>query len=353
MVDEVSENAVAGTAGTVGTAGAVGAVRIPVQGEGVRVERGNGFVCTSAVEELTKRAVAYLRAGYAVHFAGTAGTGKTTLAFHVAANLGRPVMLICGDDEFGSSEFTGREAGYRKHKLVDNFIHSVLKTEEETRALWADSRLTTACQNGYTLIYDEFTRSKPEANNAFLSVLEEKILNLPKLTVSGDGYLRVHPEFRAIFTSNPEEYAGTHKTQDALMDRLITVNIGHYDRETEVEIAVAKSGVARREAEKIVNMVRELREFGVNNNRPTIRASIALARLLAHVGDDAWSNDSALFRGMCRDVLNVETAKVTRDGQSLMLRKLDEVLDRADLARKTPSCAKSSRVSGRGKQRKE
>jgi len=45
---------------------------------------------------LAERALAYLEVGYAVHFAGAAGTGKTTLAFHVAAKLGRPVTLIHG-----------------------------------------------------------------------------------------------------------------------------------------------------------------------------------------------------------------------------------------------------------------
>jgi len=72
-------------------------------------------------------------------------------------------------------------SGFQKSKLIDNYIHSVLKTEENVKTFWVDNRLTTACQNGYILIYDEFNRSKPEANNALLSVLEEKILNLPGL----------------------------------------------------------------------------------------------------------------------------------------------------------------------------
>ena len=171
-------------------------------------------------------------------FLGSGRYGEDHLAFHVAAKLGRPVTLIHGDDEFGSSDLVGRDAGYRKSKLVDNFIHSVLKTEEEMKSFWVDNRLTTACQNGDTLIYDEFNRSRPEANNAFLSVLSERILNLPKLRRSGEGYLQVHPDFTAIFTSNPEEYAGVHKTQDALLDRLITINLEHYDRETEIQIAM-------------------------------------------------------------------------------------------------------------------
>ena len=283
------------------------------------------FVVTPYVQQLTERALAYVDAGYAVHFAGPAGTGKTTLAFHVAAQRARPVILIHGDDEFGSSDLVGRDTGYHKQKLVDNFIHSVLKTEETMSTLWVDNRLTTACQQGHTLIYDEFNRSRPEANNALLSVLEEKILNLPKLRRSGGSYLQVHPGFRAIFTSNPEEYAGIHKTQDALMDRLITIHTDHFDRDTEVRIVMAKSGIAQPEATKIVDIVRELRGVGVNNHRPTIRACILIARMLVHCRGHAQRTDP-VFQWVCQDVLGSDTAKVTRNGQSLMPQMVDEVI---------------------------
>jgi len=156
-----------------------GTVRVQPEGDNILPEPGDGFVLTPYVEQITERALSYIQAGYPIHFSGPAGTGKTTLAFHVAAKLGRPVTLIHGDDEFASSDLVGRDAGYRKSKLIDNFIHSVLKTEEEMKSFWVDNRLTTACQNGDTLVYDEFNRSRPEANNAFLSVLSERILICP------------------------------------------------------------------------------------------------------------------------------------------------------------------------------
>ena len=58
------------------------------------------FVETPAVRDISQRALGYLHAGFPIHFRGPAGTGKTTLALHVAAQLARPVMLISGDEEF-------------------------------------------------------------------------------------------------------------------------------------------------------------------------------------------------------------------------------------------------------------
>ncbi len=262
------------------------------------------FVLTPQLEELVERALGYLRAGYPVNLAGPAGTGKTTLALHLAARLRQPVTLIHGDDEFGSSDLVGSDRGYRKSKLIDNFIHSVVKTEETMRALWTDHRLTTACRYGHVLIYDEFTRSRPEANNVLLSVLGERLLNLPKLCHGADSYVEVHPDFRAIFTSNPREYAGVHKTQDALLDRLIVIAMNHYDRETEVAVTAAKAGVPAEMAAGIVDLVRSFRERDPTGQHPSIRASIMIARVLACRGLSCDPGNPVVL-ATCRDVLHV------------------------------------------------
>jgi nitric oxide reductase NorQ protein len=288
-------------------------------------EAGDGFVSTAYVEELTQRALTYLEVGYPLHFAGPAGTGKTTLAFHVAANLGRPVILMHGDDEFGSSDLIGRDIGYRKSKLIDNFIHSVLKAEENLSTVWMDNRLTTACRHGYTLIYDEFNRSRPEANNVLLSVLEERVLPVPGLSRAEGGYLEVHPNFRAIFTSNPEEYSGVHKTQDALMDRLITIALGHYDRDSEVRITATRSGVPLKDAETIVDIVREVRGLGVNNHRPTIRACIAIASIIVHRGMSVGAGNAMLVQ-VCQDVMSVDSAKITHGGEPLVPQRIAQIV---------------------------
>ena len=242
-------------------------------------EASDGFVVTPFIKDVIDRATLYLNAGYPVHFAGPSGTGKTTLAFHLAAQWGRSVTLLQGNEELVTSDLTGKDIGYRKSKLIDNYIHSVVKTEEQMSRVWVDNRLTTACRKGDMLIYDEFNRSKAETNNVLLSVLAEGILNLPGLRGSGEGYMDVHPSFRAIFTSNPEEYAGTHKTQDALIDRMITIKLDHPDRSTEIEILHSRSGLDEVESAYIVDLIRELRG-DEHKSKTSLRAGIAIAKII-------------------------------------------------------------------------
>lgn len=279
------------------------------------------FVQTPGVASITERALAYIAAGYPVHFRGPAGAGKTTLALHVASQLGRPVMLIAGDDEFGTSDLTGGQFGYSYRRTVDNFIHTVRKTEEDMVQRWVDHRLSTACREGYTLVYDEFTRSKPEANNVLLSVLEERLLILPNSTNSG-GYIKVHPDFTALFTSNPEEYAGVHASQDALLDRMVTIDIDFYDMETEVAVTAARSGLSQEDAYRIVGIVRDFRASGAYQQLPTLRACVILARVLARQNQRP-SADNPFFVQVCMDVLGGMAAYVSpSDERAAKNRKL-------------------------------
>lgn len=291
-------------------------VRVEDQGDAFAPKASDAFVTTPHIQRVTDRALAYMDAGYPVHFTGVAGTGKTSLAFHVAAQLGQPAVLLHGDDEFGRSDLVGSEVGYRKSKVVDNFIRSVLKTSEQVKKMWADNRLAKACREGYTLIYDEFTRSRPEANNVLLSILEERILNLPTRSDQEDGYIHVHPDFRAIFTSNTEEYAGTHQTQNALLDRLITIELDHPGRAAEVEITAARANVEREQAEQIVDIVRAVRADNIAEHGPSVRAAIAVAQVVAQQGGDV-APDDRFFRDICVDILRPSRASIRGETESV------------------------------------
>jgi len=287
-----------------------------------------GFVETPFIKRIIDRALIYLNANFPIHFRGISGIGKTVLALHVAELLKRPVMLVHGDEEIGTSDLIGGESGYKMKKLRDNFIHSVLKIEEEVDKHWVDRQLLIAIENGFTLIYDEFTRSRPEANNILLPILQEGFLSLPPGRDGKLKYLKVHPEFRAIFTSNPEEYAGVHRSQDALRDRMITIDLQLFDEETEMEIVVAKSKLSKNYAKKIVKIVRELRKSGEYEFAPTVRASIMIAKCVAAINKNNMPvnyNDKT-FRSICLDILCSETS---RNGSQLNSSRVQKIVGNA------------------------
>lgn len=282
------------------------------------------FVSTPSVERIAARALRYLQSGYSVHLRGPAGTGKTTLAMHLADLLSRPIMLLFGDDEYKTSDLIGNQSGYTRKKVVDNFIHSVIKVEDEMRQTWVDSRLTLACREGFTLVYDEFNRSRPEVNNVLLSALEEKLIVLPP---SGNRpeYIRVNPHFRGIFTSNPEEYCGVHGTQDALMDRLITINMPEPDELTQQEILVQKTNIERSAALAIVRLVKAFQRKASRERASSLRASMMIAKVCQE-HDVRVVPEDVDFRDTCSDILLSRAAVPVDEARQILWSLFNSVI---------------------------
>lgn len=274
------------------------------------------FVSTPAIERVAQRALRYLESGYSVHLRGPAGTGKTTLALHLADMLSRPMMMLFGDDEAKTSDLVGNQSGYTRKKVVDNFIHSVVKMEDEVRQNWVDSRLTLACREGFTLIYDEFNRSRPETNNVLLSALEEKLLTLPPNNNRSE-YIRVHNDFRVIFTSNPTEYCGVHGTQDALLDRLITINMPEPDELTQQEIVIQKTDIDRASATFIVTIVKEFRQATQAKDSSGLRSCLIIAKICQDHALEV-APDNVDFRELCQDILLSRTSLAFGDSRQLL-----------------------------------
>ncbi|OZU88405.1 gas vesicle protein GvpN [Virgibacillus indicus] len=230
---------------------------------------------------LISRSLKYLETGFPIHFTGPSGIGKTTLALHIAKQRKKPVILIHGNKELSNQELIGAFSGYKRSKLKDNYVRTVYKLEENVTESWSDGRLLEAVKTGCTLVYDEFTRSRPETNNIFLSILEERILPLYG-TKQKKPFEKVHPDFAVIFTSNPLEYAGVYESQDALMDRMVTLPLEHMDKNSEVAAVISKTGIQKEQAEAIVDLITNLRSLCTGKqtvNGLGLRSSIMIAEM--------------------------------------------------------------------------
>jgi gas vesicle protein GvpN len=240
---------------------------------------GRGFFENEELRRLIDRASDYVQAGVCVHFSGTAGVGKTSLALRVAEELGQPVAFMAGNEWLTSQDFIGREVGTTTSTVVDRYVQSVRRTEKKMLNDWRDSILAVAMEKGHTLIYDEFTRATPEANATLLSVLEEGILVSTDRT-NPRAYLRAHPNFRIIMTSNPHDYLGVNAAPDALLDRVVTMPVEEPGPETMAEIVSRRTGLSLPLSRKVVGMVSHLRSKTEQTQVSTLRSALLIARIL-------------------------------------------------------------------------
>lgn len=248
------------------------------------------YVETEEVKKVKEKVKLWLNAGYPVHIIGPTGCGKSTLARRVAEELGKPTVWVNGDETMTTADLVGGYSKVETESLRDRFIHTVLKARDVMRAGWVDNPLTIACKYGTIFVYNDFSRAKPDANNILLSVFQEGILELPT-RFGEERYINVNPEFRAILTSNSVDYAGVHRPQDALLDRMVGVYMDFYDFDTEVAIVREHSGVSEDEARQIVGTIRKLREKLPEAEKPGTRACIMIAQGLKVSG------------GRCEDLL--------------------------------------------------
>ncbi|MEW5920331.1 MAG: hypothetical protein AB1796_05110 [Bacillota bacterium] len=86
---------------------------------------------------------------------------------------------------------------------------------------------------------------------------------------------------------------------------MITINLEYFDRETEVSITVAKTGLGREEAEKIVDFVDAVRNLARGKIRPTIRGSIMIGRVVKQNGIPI-DPDNQTFREIFYDIMSME-----------------------------------------------
>lgn len=235
------------------------------------------FVETEQVTAFIDRLIRWISVGYPPHIVGPTGCGKTTLALAVASKLGKPTLWINGDEQMTTIDLIGGYSEMETSSVRDRYIHNVVVAKDRSKYVWIDNPLTIACKYGYTLVYNEFSRAKPVANNVLLSVLEERILELP-IMFGKERYVKVHPDFSIIFTSNSTEYAGVHTPQDALLDWMVHFHMDYYDFDTELGIVSKHTGLPEPTAKEIVSTVRMIRDKMPLESKPGTRSAIMIGQ---------------------------------------------------------------------------
>ncbi len=276
------------------------------------------WVETESVKGIKNRVKNWLSLKYPVHLIGPTGCGKTILALQIAKELGRPVVWINGDESITTSDLIGGYSQVEVNSIRDKYIHNVFKDKDVLKAEWIDNPLTLACKYGYTLVYNEFSRSKAAANNVLLSIFSEGILELPT-QFGEERYVKVHPEFRVIFTSNSLEYAGVHRAQDALLDRMAGIYMDYYDQGTETKIIAQQAKIEPKQAAVIATMLRTLREKLPEGSALGTRAGIMVAQALKLTNN---FNESSI-KQMLGDVLTSKTKNLQHYNEQMkIIRKI-------------------------------
>ncbi|MDE5069037.1 MAG: gas vesicle protein GvpN, partial [Trichodesmium sp. St16_bin4-tuft] len=124
-----------------------------------------------------------------------------------------------------------------------------------------------------------------------------------------------------ILTSNSEEWTGVHATQDALLDRVVTIGMGQPDISTEQNIVIQKTGINPLKAEFIIKLVRSVRQKVDQEDLGSLRSALMISKV-CHDHDIPLGGKDSNFSDLCADIL-VSRASLPRQEA---LQQLDEVL---------------------------
>lgn len=244
-------------------------------------------------DKAKKEIISALMMGRHIILIGQPGIGKTTLAkniaklmpeitvndcpFHSQKDMSCPeckgVKVLSGEDRFiriqGSPDLTVEDI------IGDIDPIKALKYGPTSLESFTPGKIFKA--NKGVLFFDELNRCPEKLQNALLQVLEEG-----KATI-GSYNVDLETDFIFIGTMNPEDFAGTEKLSEVLLDRFDLVEVNHPEKvEIETEIVELK-GEALTEVrfpknllEVTVQFVQKLRKSENLERTPSVRATLGL-----------------------------------------------------------------------------
>jgi len=178
---------------------------------------------------------------------GPSGTGKTHIVYLVAELAGLPLWEINCGLQTSVFDLFGRYVGLGKEN-------------------WIDGLITSWCRYGGILYLDEANMMKQDIATRLNPILDQR--GHMVLTEKDNEIIQRHKDAFLIISMNPvsSEFAGT-KPINAAMRRRMSVwlnfdymSVGTKIDDKEIDLVERKSGISRKDAEKIIKIGADLRK---------------------------------------------------------------------------------------------
>lgn len=189
---------------------------------------------------LVERCVVTLAGERGLLLVGEPGTAKSMLSELLAA-------AVCGT----SALTVQGTAGTTEDAFRYGWNYALLLAQGPTPQALVDSPVLTAMRTGRVVRIEEVTRCLPEVQDALVSILSDRRMNVPELSGTADGLIRAVPGFTVIATANLRD-RGVSEMSSALKRRFNFETIHPIaDAETETDLvrrqataAVQRAGAA-------------------------------------------------------------------------------------------------------------
>jgi MoxR-like ATPase len=214
------------------------------------------------IDQLTKA----IGLGRNVLIEGPVGVGKTFLIQQLLSNRASKFIRVDGDSR------------YSEQKLTGWFDPPIVLKKGYVEKAFVEGPLLIAMRTGVALFINELNRMPEAVQNILLPAMDEKMIVIPRL-----GTVQAAEGFLVLATQNPREFTATHMLSEALLDRFEWVQLGYQTRVEELEIlrnqVAFQSG--GKQLERVLDIVRSTRNHQAIKRGASLRAALAICRLIA------------------------------------------------------------------------